>query len=116
MPNTRITNQQLYDELKSLRETEIAPIRVRVMGNGDPEKGLCWEIAETKKLLEDHIKRAEATKKTILGVPADVRSELWKWFIRSGNVITWLILAWLINWFSHNGVKIAELLNQIPGK
>jgi len=114
MPSTRITNQHILNELNKLRTEELKPLRLILTGNGEPQKGVCYKLEQVTDRLDNHIKYANGKNKKILGVPAEVRSEAIKWFIRIGNVLSWLFLAWLVNWFAEHGVELTEILKSIP--
>ena len=103
-----VTNQHILNEIAKLRTEEIKPLREILIGNGDPEKSLCFRVSHIENV---HCKNSG---KTLLGIPASVRSEGWKWFIRLGNVTVWILIAYLVTWANEHGVEITNILRQLP--
>ena len=104
MPNSRVTTQELYREIRKINEI--------LTGNGHPEEGMCVKQALMAKCLQDiqenHKESMERINsleqkqqymsnklaahtgyngkdpKTVLGLTPEIQGLIWKWFIRAG--------------------------------
>ena len=102
-----VTNQHILGEIEKVRKI--------LVGNGEPEKGVCFRLKESEnKIVALEKCHCGNNGKVIFGVPASVRSEMWKWWIRIGNTAVWICIAYLVAWASRHGVEITNILKQIP--
>lgn len=99
----RVLDQQASAQQQTA--AEITEMRLRLVGNGNPEGSLCWDVAEIKREIAPFDVRGQ--KKSFRGVVAECHS-----YVR-GFKMTWSKAGGIVL-FLMQGVILAYLTGLIP--
>ena len=109
----QVTNQHILKEIEKLRVEEIRPLRQILIGNGEPERGVCYRLERVSEKLDQHIEKANGKDKKILGMDTELRSTLIKNAIRIVNFATAAFLLYITYWLSQHGVELKKLIETV---
>lgn len=96
--------------------TEVSDLRKIITGNGDPKKGMLFQqemikesVDALSRKLDKHINDGNSgkrDKKYFKYLSQEQASMLWKWFIRTLNILVSMSVIWLMSKIDKESLEV----------